>query len=146
MAPACPSRSRTDLLLPWTRQPASFCRRRFISLRAKRIGWSSRRISGFDNDAEEVVVGPSEVGSVSRPDYWEYTPPAAVSFTLSITVKDKSGATRASTSRPVVVSPVRTGNNIRHLSIGDSITRAGGYADQAVQCILGGKTVGIRTY
>jgi hypothetical protein len=103
-------------------------------------------ISGFNGATEQVAVAPQEEGSVSHPDYWEYTPPAAGSFTLSITVKDKLGATRAATSRPVVVSALRTGNDLRHLSIGDSITRAGGYEEQAVQCILGGKTVGTRTY
>jgi len=103
-------------------------------------------IGGFNNHTDEVVVGPSMEGSVSHPDYWEYTPPAAGSFSLSITVKDKGGATRASTVRPVVVSAARTGSNIRHLSIGDSITRAGGYVEQAVRCIFGGKTVGTRTY
>jgi hypothetical protein len=103
-------------------------------------------IGGFNRILEEVVVGPPEEGSVSYPDYWEYTPPAATSFTLSITVKDKTGATQTSASRPVVVSAARSGSNVRHLSIGDSITRAGGYVEQAVQCILGGKTVGTRTY
>jgi hypothetical protein len=103
-------------------------------------------ISGFNSETEEAVVGPPEQAWVSNPDYWEYTPSATGSFTLSITVKDKLGATRASTSRPVVVSALRTGNDLRHLSIGDSITRAGGYAELAVQCILGGKTVGTRTY
>jgi hypothetical protein len=103
-------------------------------------------ISGFNSSTEEVIIGSPEEGSVIHPDYWEYTPSAPGSFTLSITVKDNSGTIRASTSRPAVVSAVRTGSDLRLLSIGDSITRAGGYADLAVQCILGGKTVGTRTY
>lgn len=103
-------------------------------------------IARFKRDTEEVVVVAPEEGSVSNRDYWEYTPPVNGSFTLSITVKDESGSTRASVSRPLVVSPARTAHQLRHLSIGDSITRAGGYAELAVQCILGGKTVGTRTY
>lgn len=101
-------------------------------------------ISGFD--PSDVVVAESLTGSVDHGDFWEYTPPGAGSFTLSIAVKDGTGATVASASRPIVVlAPSAEQDRLRELSVGDSITRAGGYARFAV-CIAGGRTVGTRTY
>lgn len=101
-------------------------------------------ISGFDGSTPVEVTGPS--GSVSHANFWEYTPAETGSSTLSITVKDGTGTTLVSASRPIVVSAAHTGKRLRHLSVGDSITRAGGYVQLAVECILDGKTVGTRTY
>jgi hypothetical protein len=102
-------------------------------------------ISGFDSSTHVDVVGPS--GSVNHESFWEYTPAEAGSSTLSITVKDQTGTTLVSASRPVVVSsPGPAGEGLRHLSVGDSITRAGGYLQLAVECILRGEAVGTRTY
>lgn len=103
-------------------------------------------IGGFNSNLDKVSVEVSGSRSEATADYWEYVPDAPGSYTLSISVKDGSGNTRASTTRPVVVSALTTGSNLRHLSIGDSITRAGNYTELAVQCVFGGKTVGTRTY
>lgn len=100
-------------------------------------------ISGFDPAAEVVETHP-QAGDPAV--YWAYTPDKAESFTLSITVRDAEGTPTASASRPVTVLAPATGHDLRHLSIGDSITRAGGYVELAVQCVLGGRSVGTRTY
>jgi lysophospholipase L1-like esterase len=101
-------------------------------------------ISGIDSSTHIDVTGPP--GSESHANFWEYTPAETGSSTLSITVKDRTGATLVAASRPVVVSAAHTGGGLRHLSIGDSITRAGGYVQLAVECMLEGETVGTRTY
>jgi hypothetical protein len=101
-------------------------------------------ISGFVST--DVVRTEPLAGSVDHGDRWEYTPSDAGSFDLSVTVSNDSGTVLAAASRPIVVlSPPSGEGRLRHLSIGDSITRAGGYT-QLAACILRGRTVGTRTY
>ncbi|WP_159233148.1 SGNH/GDSL hydrolase family protein [Mycolicibacterium vanbaalenii] len=99
----------------------------------------------MDESMEVVIAGPDS-DSISDAEYWQYTPRNPGSFTLSITVKDRTGIALESASRPVFVLAVPSSSDLRHLSIGDSITRAGNYAEFAVVCVLGGKLVGTRTY
>jgi hypothetical protein len=102
-------------------------------------------ITAFDSNTDTVVTEPL-TGSVHHRDFWEYTPPSAGSFTFSLTLKDRAGAILTTVSRPIIVlSATRETGRLRQLSVGDSITRAGGYVQQAV-ATLGGKTVGTRTY
>lgn len=90
------------------------------------------------------VAGPE--GAEFKDNVWTFTPKAPGPLTLSVDVKSQAGAVLTSASRSIEVLTPRTGINLRHLSIGDSITRAGGYTDLAVRCILGGKELGTRTY
>ncbi|MDF2898331.1 MAG: hypothetical protein K0Q46_5117 [Rhodococcus erythropolis] len=115
----------------------------FVAGEAYRLDYADV-ISGLDDGNRVDVDGP--LGSTNHRAFWEYEPKETGTFTLSITVKDETGATVLSASRPVVVSPAHTGKRLRHLAIGDSITRAGGYVELAVECILGGQAVGTRTY
>uniref|UniRef100_A0A5Q5BFS8 SGNH hydrolase-type esterase domain-containing protein n=2 Tax=unclassified Mycobacterium TaxID=2642494 RepID=A0A5Q5BFS8_MYCSS len=105
----------------------------------------ARIIASFEPNMDVTISG-HERAATTCPTYWEYTPRGAESFPLSIVVKNGDGETVLSESRHVVVSARPSGGDLRHLSIGDSITRAGGYADMAVRTILGGQTVGTRTY
>jgi hypothetical protein len=94
-----------------------------------------------------VVSGTPSGDSTNFDSYWEYRPVNPGLNTISIVVQDETGITLASaTSRGVVTAPPTESGGLAHLSIGDSITKAGGYSAIAVQCILGGRTVGIRTY
>lgn len=103
-------------------------------------------IGGFDSKSDQVEIGVSGAEPEIYRDFWDYIPTAPGSFSISITVRDAAGRLRASESRSAIVTTPRTGSGLRHLSIGDSITRAGSFAELAVQCVLGGKTVGTRTY
>lgn len=102
-------------------------------------------ITGFD-DNTEVGVTSTESGSINTAQYWQFTPTRPGTFTLTFTVRDRNGLIRVTASRPVVVYAPRTINRLRHLSIGDSITRAGAFTELAIECILGGRSVGTRTY
>ncbi|WP_242639370.1 SGNH/GDSL hydrolase family protein [Mycolicibacterium sp. S2-37] len=97
------------------------------------------------DDEDTVRVNPL-LGASGYRDHWEYTPPGSGTFRLSISVETGSGAIRAYSSRPMIVREASAVRSLRHLTIGDSITRAGGYAEQAVQTLLHGQTVGTRSY
>jgi hypothetical protein len=76
--------------------------------------------------------------------YWAYTPAAATTFNLTLTVVDRAGATIRSKVVAVTVYAVPSGAGKRHLGIGDSITRNGRYLKSAVDLIPGSSTVGTR--
>lgn len=103
-------------------------------------------IKGFEGGSNAVTITGPDSGSESFADKWVFTPTDDGSFTLSVTVTDSSGAMVASVTRPVRIFSPPSGDRLLHLSVGDSITRAGAYAEIAVKCILGGKLVGTRTY
>ena len=102
-------------------------------------------VIGYDDNTEVVISGP-ENGAVSHSEHWEYTPEIERTFTLGIEIQDATGSIVETASRSVVTIRAPSGTGLRHLSIGDSITRAGGYVEFAVECVLGGKAVGTRTY
>ncbi len=102
-------------------------------------------IDGY-RDGMHVEIRPLKLNSATTADHWEYTPESAGAFTLSLTIIDSTGNTLSATSRRVKVLEVPESNAIRHLSIGDSITRAGAYAEYAVLCVARGRLVGTRTY
>jgi hypothetical protein len=102
-------------------------------------------VSGFDSAKDVAVIQPL-TGSSDHGDYWEYTPPEVGTFTLSISIKSRAGTTLSSASRPISVLTTPEGDRLRQLSVGDSITRAGGYAQIAAECVLGGTAIGTRTY
>lgn len=103
-------------------------------------------VSGLTAGDKVSVSGVPEQGSVLDDHSWQYTPAITGAFTLTLAVADSSATTAATATRPVVVFERRTRPSLRHLAIGDSITRAGGYVQLAVSCVLDGKTVGTRTY
>lgn len=109
-----------------------------------RFDWA-KIIRDWDPSFGVTVTGPSS-GSGNFGDYWQYTPAAETSFTLTITVKNRKGETVVSTTRPVVAVNAPSGAALRHLGIGDSITRDGSYIRASAMTILGGQTRGIRTY
>lgn len=79
--------------------------------------------------------------------YWQYTPTVAGTQNLKVTVVDRVGATiKESTVAITAYAPV-SGTGKRLLGIGDSISRAGGYLNAAVQTLEpDAATVGTRTY
>lgn len=104
----------------------------------------TRVILGYQSNMRIESAGPE--GSDFDGRAWSFKPKNAGKSELAITVKDQQDHILTALSRPVEVFEPGTGINLRHLSIGDSITRAGGYTDLAIRCVLGGKSVGTRTY
>jgi len=99
-------------------------------------------IEALDASAYVLVNGPG----FNAGECWTFTPSAAGSSTLKVTVVDRAGATVSERAIPVTVHEAPAGAGKRHLQIGDSITRAGNYVGAAVAAIGGAATVGTRTY
>lgn len=80
-------------------------------------------------------------------DQWKVTPTAAATYTSTISVLDRAYATV--TSKTIAVTQHSAAAiaavPVRHLAIGDSITRNGAYAGYAATQV-GGVTVGSRSY
>jgi len=102
-------------------------------------------VKGFNQSTAVKIRGLGKDAQLYS-DHWEYVPTASGSYTMQISIEDRAGIARESTSRPVIVVDPRSDAPLRHLSIGDSITRAGGYVEFAVTCVLGGEALGTRTY
>jgi hypothetical protein len=101
-------------------------------------------ITALDKNHSVQVLGV--VGSTNWGTYWTWAPTTPGSYTLTIKVVDRLGATVTSKAVPVTVYSAISGANKRHLAIGDSITRAGNYSYLALTPFAGAKAVGTRTY
>jgi hypothetical protein len=104
--------------------------------------YASDYITALSED--HTVLTPGVVGNYGG--YWQYTPAAPASFTLTVKVVDRLAATVVSKAIPVTAYAAPSGAGKRHLAIGDSITRAGNYSYLAANAIPGMTAVGTRTY
>jgi hypothetical protein len=102
-------------------------------------------VAALPDDYQVRVTGPTG-SSGNFGGYWQYTPAAAGSWTLTLTLLNRAGDTVLTAAVPVVVyAPIASAPATRLLAIGDSITRPNRYNALAAG-LVGAKTCGTRTY